>query len=388
MATHDSSSRPRPELLDTTLREGEQTRGVQFTREQKVHIAGLLDAFGIDFLEVGHPAAAPQVARDARAVTGLGLRAHTLAHARAIDADIDAAAASDADWVGIFFSVSDQAMESRFRKDLDACVALVTRAVERAKAHGLSVRYTPEDTVRSDFAKVARVAQAAVAAGADRIAIADTTGHMTPDAMGDFVRRLRGEVPVPLNVHCHDDLGLATANVLSAIQNGARLADVCVNGIGERAGIASLAEVATLLTVKGLAPQGTWRLDMLPEISEYVSRASGMPLSPTAPIVGRNAFSHNAGLHVAAVLVDPAFYESIPAHLVGRERYIVVDRLSGKAAVRHRLEGAGVAPTDDEVGVVLDVIKDQGMNDVSDEDLRRLHATVRRARASTVEVSA
>ena len=376
-----------PELLDTTLREGEQTRGVQFTQEQKLHIAQLLDAFGIDFLEVGHPAAAPTVARDARAITRLGLRARTLAHARAIDADIDAAAASDADWVGIFFSVSDQAMESRFRKDLDACVALVTRAVERAKAHGLGVRYTPEDTVRSDFAKVARVARAAVEAGADRIAIADTTGHMTPDAMGDFVRRLGAEVPVPLNVHCHDDLGLATANVLAAMRNGARLADVCVNGLGERAGIANLAEVATLLTVKGLAPQGTWRLEMLPGIAEYVSRASGMPLSPTAPIVGRNAFSHNAGLHVAAVLVDPNFYESIPAHLVGRERYIVVDRLSGRAAVRHRLEAAGVAPTDEEVGVVLDVVKQESMNDVSDEDLRRLHATVRRARASR-EVSA
>lgn len=388
MATHDSGSPARPELLDTTLREGEQTRGVQFTREQKVHIAGLLDSFGIDFLEVGHPAAAPQVARDARALTALGLRAQTLAHARALDADIDAAAESGAGWVGIFFSVSDQAMESRFRKDLDACVALVTRAVERAKAHGLRVRYTPEDTVRSDFPKVARVARAAVEAGADRIAIADTTGHMTPDAMGDFVRRLSGEVPVPLNVHCHDDLGLATANVLSAMRSGARLADVCVNGLGERAGIASLAEVATLLTVKGLVPQGTWRLDLLHEISEYVSRAAGMPLSPTAPIVGRNAFSHNAGLHVAAVLVDPAFYESIPAHLVGRERYIVVDRLSGRAAVRHRLEGAGLSPTDEEVSVVLDVVKEQGMNDVSDEDLRRLHATVRRARASTLEARA
>ena len=371
----------RPELLDTTLREGEQTRGVQFTREQKLHVAQLLDAFGIDFLEVGHPAAAPTVARDARAVCDLGLRAQTLAHARAVEADIDAAAASGADWVGIFFSVSDRAMEARFRRDLDACIGLVTRAVERAKAHGLQVRYTPEDTVRSDFRNVVRVAQAAVAAGADRIAVADTTGHMTPDAMGAFVRDIGAQVPVPLNVHCHDDLGLATANVLAALRSGARLADTCVNGLGERAGIADLAQVATLLTVKGLVPQGTWRLDLLPEISEYVARASGTPLPPTAPIVGRNAFSHNAGLHVAAVLVDPSFYESVPAALVGRSRYIVVDRLSGRAAVRHRLEALGVQPTEDEVAVVLDVVKEQSMNDVADEDLQRLHATVRRARA-------
>lgn len=369
-----------PQLLDSTLREGEQTRGVQFTTEDKLAIAEALDAFGVDFLECGHPAAAPTVAHDVAAVADLDLRAATLAHARALPEDVDAAAATGVDWVGIFFSVSDRAQEARFRRDVEASIDLVTRAIERARDHGLRVRYTPEDTVRSDPATVLRVAQAAAEAGAERIGVADTTGCMTPATFGPFVRGLVEELDVGVNVHCHDDLGLATANALAGVDAGARSVDVAVNGLGERAGIASLAEVATALTVTGRVPRGTWNLEALPALARLVAEASGVPVAPTAPVVGRNAFSHNAGLHVAAVLVDPDFYESVPAHLVGRERTIVVDRLSGTAAVAHRLEALDLGATPEEVATVLRIVKSQDLNDVTDHDLARIHDTIRLVR--------
>ena len=370
-------------LLDTTLREGEQARGIQFNRDQKLAIAQAIDGIGIDYLEVGHPAAAPAIAADARAIARQNLRAQTVAHARAIEADVEAAAAAEVDWVGIFFSVTDAAMEARFRRDEAACTALIVRAIETAKAHGLRVRYTPEDTVRADPAVVARVAAAAVAAGADRIALADTTGCMTPDGMAARVQALASApgVHVPLHAHCHNDLGLATANALAAFDAGAQVADVSVLGLGERAGITDLAQLATALTTQGIVAPERYHLARLPALYDLVAEAAGIAIPAWAPLVGRNAFSHNAGLHVSAVLVDPAFYESVPAHLVGRDRHIVIDRLSGQAAVAHRLTRLGREATREEVTLVLDVVKARGLNDIDDATLETLHDTVRMARA-------
>ena len=241
----------RPELLDSTLREGEQTPGVYFTVEQKVEIAKRLDAFGVDFIEAGHPMVSQDIRAGVAAVAREGLNAQILAHARAVTNDIDAARHCDADWVGIFFSVRNQALEQRFRKNIDQAVDVVQGAVTYAKAHGLKVRYTPEDTVRSPIENVTRIANAAVQAGADRISVADTTGYMTPTRMHAFITELRSNVKVPLNVHCHNDLGMAVANSLAAYEAGATLIDVTVNGLGERTGIASLAETAVALKLKG-----------------------------------------------------------------------------------------------------------------------------------------
>jgi 2-isopropylmalate synthase len=203
---------------------------------------------------------------------------------------------------------------------------------------------------------------------------------MTPTRMHDFVGTLARELPVPINVHCHNDLGLAVANSLAAVDAGARLVDVTVNGIGERCGITPLAPLATALVLTAEA-QPRWRLDLLPELSRVVAQATGVPVPVTAPIVGDNAFAHNAGLHVAAVLQDPSHYEFIPAALVGRERRIVLDLFSGRAAVRHRLEGAGIQPTDELVDRVLHVVKGLEASDVSDADLRQLVRTIELARA-------
>ena len=357
------------DLLDSTLREGEQTRGVAFALEDKLAIARALETLGVRYIEAGHPAVSRRIAEAVRAVAGLGLEADIFAHARALRSDVDAALACDVDWVGIFFSVADRRLEQQFRKDEAQATALVTDVVRYAKDHGLKVRYTPEDTVRSDFGRVVRVARAAVEAGADRISVADTTGVMTPARMHAFMATLGKEVPAPLHAHCHNDLGLGVANALAAAEAGAAVLDGCVNGLGERAGIADTATLATALTLQGHA---TFDLTVLPALAELVGRASTIPVHPLAPIVGRNAFSHNAGLHVAAVLQNPEHYESIPAHRVGRERYIVVDQFSGRDAVRHRLLALGAQAADAEVDWVLRAVKERGLNDVADGDLALL----------------
>ena len=367
----------RVKILDSTLREGEQTPGVDFTLEQKLEIARRLDAFGVEYIEAGHPAVSPEIERAVREVARLGLDAEIVAHSRAIKSDIDLARRTDADWVGIFFSVADKRLEDSFRKNIDQAISLIQDCVAYAKAHGLKVRYTPEDTVRSRFENVRRVAVAAAEAGADRISIADTTGYMTPTRMHDFVSRLRGILPTrtAVGVHCHNDLGMAVANSFAAVEAGAEVVDVTVNGLGERTGIAPLAEMAVALRLRGGA-QNAWKLDMLPEISELVERHSRIPVWRQAPIVGANAFTHNAGLHVAAVLMRPEHYESVPAELVGRTRRLVVDKMAGRPTVKYRLEALGLDASEAMVDAVLAYVKRRSINDASDTDLVRIHEDI------------
>src|SRR5581483_6682708 len=309
-----------------------------------------------------------------REVARLGLSAEVVAHSRALKGDIDLALRTDADWVGIFFSVADKRLEEQFRKDIDQAIGLIQDCVSYAKAHGLKVRYTPEDTVRSDINKVIRISQAASEAGADRIGVADTTGYMTPSRMHGFVSALREAVPgrTAIGVHCHNDLGMAVANSFAAVEAGASVVDVTVNGLGERTGIAPLAEMAVALRLRA-GVEAPWRLDALPGLSAMVEEMSGVPTWRQAPIVGANAFTHNAGLHVAAVLLNPEHYESIPADLVGRTRRLVVDKMAGRPTVKYRLEALGLDACDEMVDLVLAYVKRRGVNDASDDDLRRIH---------------
>ena len=366
------------QLLDSTLREGEQTPGVDFTLDQKLAIARKLDEFGIDFIEAGHPAVSEDTLRATREVARLGLDAEIVAHSRALKSDIDMALKTDADWVGIFFSVADKRLEEQFRKNIDQAISLIQDCVSYAKSHGLKVRYTPEDTVRSTMEKVTRVSQAASEAGADRIGVADTTGYMTPRMMTEFITTLRANVPqrTAIGVHCHNDLGMAVANSLAAVEAGASVVDVTVNGLGERTGIAPLAEMATALRLRGPCHDAPWRLHLLPELSTLVEQHSRIPVWKQAPIVGENAFTHNAGLHVAAVLLNPSHYESIPADLVGRTRRLVVDKMAGRPTVRYRLEALGLDASDEIVDAVLSYVKRRGINDASDVDLRRIHEDI------------
>lgn len=342
------------QLLDSTLREGEQTPGVQFSPEQKLEIAHRLDAFGIDFIEAGHPAVSPEIKDVVKRVVDLDLEAAIMSHSRALRRDIDQVIDCGTEWVGLFYCVAEKSLKERFNTDREDAINQINDTISYAKDHGLKVRYTPEDTFRTEWDGLIEVCTAAVEAGADRISLADTVGIMTPTKMSRFVATFREEIQVPIHVHCHNDLGLATANALAAVEAGAAVVDVTVNGLGERTGITSLAEVAVALQMN--QPRGDHEqndsdgatrsrdrdLSRLPGISELVGRYSGIPVHEQAPIVGEHAFSHNAGLHVSAVLKDPAHYESIPVELVGRSRRIVLDRMAGRDTIRHKLAEWGM----------------------------------------------
>lgn len=362
---------PRPELLDTTLREGEQTAGVCFRPEAKVEIARALDAFGVDYIEVGHPAVSPQVEEAARAITALGLEADTVAHARATPQDVDRARAVDADWVGIFHAVRDEALQQRFRLSLEDALARIQGAIQHAKEHGLRVRFTPEDTVRTSQENLRAAVVAAREAGADRISIADTTGSATPQRIASLVAFVKETSGLDVHVHCHNDLGLACANALAGLEAGARVVDVSVNGLGERTGIVDLATMATLIahTSQQAVP---WELTRLPDLCGLVARESGIPVHRLAPVMGENAFCHKAGLHVAAVSRDPNHFEAFPPQMVGRDREVSVDRYAGLATLQVKCRQLGVTVDDGALRRVLVRIKNEECARLTDDVFLRM----------------
>ena len=359
------------EILDSTLREGEQTPGVTFSVEEKTIIAQLLDDFGVNIIEAGHPRVSEDIFRGVKEITSQGYKAEILAHCRAMKEDIDIAMSCDVDWVGIFFCVSNRRLEQQFRLDIDGAADLIANTVQYAKDHGLQVRYTPEDAVRTDYASLIKVSQAAVEAGVDRISIADTVGAITPKKMCDLIKKLQSDVKVKFNVHCHNDLGLATANALAAFEAGVTMIDVSVNGLGERVGITPLSELClalhSLYKVKH-----NWSLELLPRLSQTVSEFSGINISPNTPIIGENAFIHNAGLHVAAILHDPIHYEIFPPELIGRKRTFALDKMASIQTVKHKLQGIGLATTNDNVNRIMHYVKSKEKGTISDEELRGL----------------
>jgi len=344
------------EILDTTLREGEQTPGVTFSVDEKLTIANLLDDFGVNIIEAGHPIVSNDVFRSIKQITNQGYKAKILAHCRAKKEDIDSAISCDAEWVGIFFCVSEQRLKQHFKLDLNSAINQITESIEYAKDHGLKVRYTPEDTTRTEYNSVIKASKAAVNAGADRISIADTVGAMTPIKMYNFVKKLKIDLKVDLNVHCHNDLGLATANSLAAYEAGAKMIDVTVNGIGERVGITSLSEICLALNCF-YRVKNNWKLDKLTQISQKVSEFSGMNIPPNTPIVGKNAFLHKAGLHVSAILNNPKHYEIFPAELVGQKRDVVLDKMASKHTVRQKLEEMNLKADDDNINKIINYAK-------------------------------
>lgn len=344
------------ELLDTTLREGEQTANVSFSVEQKVEIAKLLDAFGVEFIELGHPAVSPDVRAAVERLARLELRAHKLVHARALPADIDDAARVGVPWVGMFFGTSPLSLEHKFGIGPQEALVRIRDAIRYAKDRGLKVRFTAEDATRTELDFLLEVAQVAEEAGADRFSIPDTVGTLHPEATGALVRAVCERVRIPVHVHCHNDYGLAAANTLAGLAAGARLADVTVNGLGERSGIAALAEVALALKML-YRVDNPWKLELLPELSRAVERASGVFNSENRPVVGLYAFTHKAGLHTRAVLKDPRTYEAFPPELVRRHREITIDKYTGRDAVAARLREMNVPFEPDQLEEIVRIIK-------------------------------
>ncbi len=326
------------EILDSTMREGEQSPGVNFTPEQRVELALQLDELGVEFIEVGHPSVSEDVFQGIKMVAAQGLRARLLAHSRARKEDIDRVVKTDVPWIGIFFCISSRCLSRRFKITLEEALDRIVEAVEYAKAHGLRVRFTPEDTTRTEWENLERVITALKNVGVERISVADTTGVAYPLDFYSLVLRIR-KFGIPLHVHCHNDMGLALANAIMGLEAGAMVADATVNGVGERTGIVDLAQLAT---VANYHYGKNYRLELLHPLSQWMERVTGMRVAKNHPVVGEHAFVHKAGLHVAAVVQDPSFYEFLPAEAFGRTREIFVDKYAGRASVEYHLLRAGI----------------------------------------------
>lgn len=347
------------EILDSTLREGEQTPYVNFTIGEKVEIARLLDQVGVEMIEAGDPSVSPNIAQALERIAALGLKAEIVAHSAATRTGIQKAGDCGADRVAIFYATSRIHLETKLRKTPEQALAIIQEHVAYARQLGLKVRYTPEDATRTDFEFLVKACNAAIEAGADRISLADTLGIMQPHKMAALVTALRRHLlPCKIDLHCHNDFGLALANAMAGVRAGADCVHTTVNGMGERAGIPDLAE--TILAFHQLEDVQKYNLAPLMELSSYLERISGFFLAPNKPITGANAFTHKSGVHTNGVLKDPRTYEPFDPSLLGRERKIVIDRYTGKSAVAARLEEYGIQVSAAELEVIVKRIKQLG----------------------------
>ena len=313
------------EILDSTLREGEQTPGVSFSVKQKIAITKRLDAFGVDFIELGHPVVSPDVYEAVETLNDLELNAKKMAHGRANKSDINDIAAIGVEWMGIFFGTSPLSLKHKFNVTKSQALKRIETCVKYGKDKGLKLRFTAEDASRTNLEFLIQVGQMVQECGVERFSIADTVGCLIPVKMKELVTNIRSEIDLPLHVHCHNDFGLATANTIAALESGAQCVDVTVNGMGERCGLAPLAEVTTILTELHKVNHN-WDLGLLPELSQLVESFSGRISEANKPIVGKNAFTHKAGLHVKTVIEEPKSYEAISPETVYRKRHIIIHK--------------------------------------------------------------
>ena len=377
----------RVRILDSTLREGEQHPGVSFTNKQRIQIAWLLDYFGVDQIEIS-PIISPDHEAATKTIIGQSLSADIVAHGRALRKDIDVSRRCDAKWVAAYLGVSDVHLRDKLRIGRGEAVRRAVDSVEYAKAHGLKVRFTVEDGSRAEPAFLLSVCKAIEEAGVDRISLPDTVGAMSPAGMHAFVEGVRAAVGVPLDVHVHNDMGLAVANALAAVDAGADQVHTTIDGIGERTGIPPLAEVAVALHYLYGMPND-FRLDMLQDMSRTVAEYTSVPTPESKPVVGASAYKHKAGTHLAAVLRNPAAYEPVPPREVGNARRIVFGELAGRTGASYLMALLGLDASDArQAAAVAAGLKDVRMGDLLeiplDERIAR-KITGRRRGGGTVE---
>ena len=343
------------EICDVTLRDGEQTPGVSFTKEEKMDIARTLDEIGVEIIEAGFPITSQGEKESVKAVCNMGLNAKISCLARAVKPDIDAVIDCGADMAGIFIGTSDLHLTYKHKKTQEEAIDCMIMAADYAKKHGLIVRFAAEDSTRTDLEFLRKFYKAGEECGADYVNIADTVGIMTPSTMKYLVGEVRNTVKIPVCVHCHDDLGLAVANTMAAAEAGAKQLHTCMNGIGERAGNASLEEVLMGLKVH----YGVDRYDttLLKELSEMVVKYSGIQVARNKAVVGPNAFAHESGIHIAALLENDRTYELFSPEIVGGRREFILGKHSGSKALCYMARQMGYTLSKAETDIVLEEIK-------------------------------
>ena len=360
-------------IFDTTLRDGEQTPGVALTPEQKLGIAEKLDALGVDAIEAGFPVISDGEMQGIKLISKANLRAEICGLARTDKKDIDAAVAAGLKYIHTFIATSDIHLKYKLKLTRDQALAKAIEAVEYGKSLGLQVEFSAEDATRTDREFLKKVFKEVADAGADRIDIPDTVGYSTPGYIAEITKDAIAASHLPISVHCHNDFGLAVANAISAIQVGAQCAHVTINGIGERAGNASLEELVMALQCLQFDKKYETNINtkLLYETSRYVSSVVGIHVQPNKASVGENAFGHESGIHTHGVLSNPLTYEPISPELVGRTRWFQVGKHAGVHGVSAMLEEYGIQPTREQTHEILERVKklgDQGKH-VTDVEL-------------------
>ncbi len=327
---------------DTTLRDGEQTAGVVFSRREKIAIARMLDAIGVGEIECGIPAMGSEEQSSIRALVDLGLSARLITWNRALVPEIKASIACGVQAVDISLSVSDQMIVHKLHKSRDDVKEQLKIALGFAKQHDLYVSVGGEDASRADLSFLVELMKITRAMGGDRFRFCDTLGIMDPFTTFDKVTFLRKAVPeVDIEVHTHNDLGMATANAIAGVRAGAKFVNTTINGLGERAGNAALEEVVMGLKHACGIETGV-ETHRFREMSLFVAKASHRPLSVSKPVVGSRVFAHESGLHADGVIKDPRNYEGFDPAEVGLTRSIVVGKHSGTGGLIERYRSRGI----------------------------------------------
>jgi|UniRef100_A0A7C3SRG3 2-isopropylmalate synthase len=337
-------------IFDTTLRDGEQTPGVNLNKEEKLEIAKQLAKLNVDIIEAGFPIASPGEFEAVKNIADNVKGPVIAALARAIPLDIDRAweaiKGAESPRIHTFIATSDIHIEKKLRKTRDEVLEQAVSAVKYAKRYCNDVEFSAEDAVRSDFNFLCKVFEAVIEAGATVINVPDTVGYALPWEFGELIKKLKENVKnidkVIVSVHCHNDLGLATANSLSAIVNGAEQVECTINGLGERAGNAAMEEIIMAIKVRRLPYEVGINTQEIYKTSKLVSTLTGIPIQPNKAVVGENAFAHESGIHQHGIIQDPTTYEIIDPKMIGiPESKIVLGKHSGKHAFEKRLQELG-----------------------------------------------
>jgi homocitrate synthase len=346
-------------LIDTTLREGEQFAKAHFRTQDKLEIARALDAFGVEYVEITSPAASPQSQRDAVEIVKLGLGARVITHCRCVVDDVKAALDTGVSGIGFFFATSRILRESSHGKSIQQVVDAMGPPIELAVSSGLEVRFSAEDAFRSEVLDLLAVYQAAERMGVKRVGVPDTVGIATPRQVYALVREVRRMVRCDLGFHGHNDTGCAVANAYEAVAGGATHVDVSVLGIGERVGITPLgAFVARLFSLEPKGVAERYRLGQLRELDRLVARIAGIEIPFNNAVTGETAFSHKAGMHLKSMMANPGSYEVIPPEAFGLARRLVVgSRLTGRHAIAYRAREMGLTFGESELRALTRQIK-------------------------------
>lgn len=339
-------------IVDTTLRDGEQTAGVVFANKEKFRIAKMMDDIGVDQIEAGVPVMGGDEKDAIKAIVKAKLRASIMGWNRAVISDIEESLRCGVDAVAISISTSDIHIIHKLQSSREKVLDQMVRATEFAKKEGMYISVNAEDASRSDMEFLLKFAYEAKKAGANRLRYCDTVGIMEPFIIYERIKHIIDTIGIDVEIHAHDDFGMATANSLASVRAGATHVGVTVNGLGERAGNAALEEVVMALKYVYRIDLG-FKTEKLRDLSEYVSRASGRELPIWKAIVGTNTFAHESGIHADGTIKNPLTYEVFTPEEVGLERQIVIGKHSGTRAIAMKFTEYGITLTKEEADEIL-----------------------------------